>query len=202
MKTKKSISLLLGAGFSVFMGYPIAKELLEFLLGKNESEGTKLLSRKEISKMGTAPDGTLVTSQNNETVENESIQLLLLAIKFLNEKKPSSELGYENIYELLCDGTFLNEQDFIEYVSKQRESEKDEFKMPYKPNFYAKKRDLACMYKQIIAELLTDRSESFASSDKSKKYKDFLGYLNALQNEYTIHVHTLNHDLLFETLYH
>lgn len=63
------------------------------------------------------------------------------------------------------------------------------------------------IYNQMVAYLLKDRNGKFRYEDEPFKvnlfdgYKGLLTYLSELSKEFIVNVHTLNHDLLFESFY-
>lgn len=188
----KSISFLLGAGFSAPKGYPIGNGMNNGLLNFDDKD------------VDFSPSGELVISKNGrkpqfqiEGVYNVHQKYFIFCKRLIKEYsiahdgKFDYELFYDFIksdevkekrYQVLCDD-LLSEFESFEYYL---------FNVPH-------------IYNQMVEYLLKDREGKNRYDDEPFKinnvdwYNGFLDYLSQLSHEYIINVHTLNHDLLFES---
>ena len=188
----KSISFLLGAGFSAPKGYPIGNGMNNGLLNFDDKD------------VDFSPSGELVISKNGrkpqfqiEGVYNVQQKYFIFCKRLIKEYsiahdgKFDYELFYDFIksdevkekrYQVLCDD-LLSEFESFEYYL---------FNVPH-------------IYNQMTEYLLKDREGKNRYDDEPFKinnvdwYNGFLDYLSQLSHEYIINVHTLNHDLLFES---
>ena len=188
----KSISFLLGAGFSAPKGYPIGNGMNNGLLNFDDKD------------VDFSPSGELVISKNGrkpqfqiEGVYNVHQKYFIFCKRLIKEYsiahdgKFDYELFYDFIksdevkekrYQVLCDD-LLSEFESFEYYL---------FNVPH-------------IYNQMAEYLLKDREGKNRYDDEPFKinnvdwYNGFLDYLSQLSHEYIINVHTLNHDLLFES---
>lgn len=188
----KSISFLLGAGFSAPKGYPIGNGMNNGLLNFDDKD------------VDFSPSGELVISKNGrkpqfqiEGVYNVHQKYFIFCKRLIkeysiaHEGKFDYELFYDFIksdevkekrYQVLCDD-LLSEFESFEYYL---------FNVPH-------------IYNQMVEYLLKDREGKNRYDDEPFKinnvdwYNGFLDYLSQLSHEYIINVHTLNHDLLFES---
>lgn len=188
----KSISFLLGAGFSAPKGYPIGNGMNNGLLNFDDKD------------VDFSPSGELVISKNGrkpqfqiEGVYNVHQKYFIFCKRLIKEYsiahdgKFDYELFYDFIksdevkekrYQVLCDD-LLSEFESFEYYL---------FNVPH-------------IYNQMAEYLLKDREGKNRYDDEPFKinnvdwYNGFLNYLSQLSHEYIINVHTLNHDLLFES---
>ena len=188
----KSISFLLGAGFSAPKGYPIGNGMNNGLLNFDDKD------------VDFSPSGELVISKNGrkpqfqiEGVYNVHQKYFIFCKRLIKEYsiahdgKFDYELFYDFIksdevkekrYQVLCDD-LLSEFESFEYYL---------FNVPH-------------IYNQMVEYLLKDREGKNHYDDEPFKinnvdwYNGFLDYLSQLSHEYIINVHTLNHDLLFES---
>ena len=92
---KKSVSFLLGAGFSVPAGYPTASEV-----------GKKIVNTK-LSDLYVAPNGTLALNKGSlkqSKFETKDVQCLLDFIEFYNKFCGNENFDYEKFYDFykLC----------------------------------------------------------------------------------------------------
>ncbi|MCR9065658.1 MAG: hypothetical protein NXI00_16930 [Cytophagales bacterium] len=187
----ESISLLLGAGFSVPKGYPTAVQLNKNLLDCDDSKfGFSNDGKLVISKGGSKPDFGYTTSYDNQ-------------YKFCRDliKYYFNEFGgfdYEKFYD---------------FFSKDAISD-PKVKELFKRNDYGYERDLNQLlgrlkdiYSQLVSYYLVD-SESNSWYDNQGylsaiNYQGYTGFLNSLHQwseSLIIHVHSLNHDLFFDSL--
>lgn len=178
-----SISFLLGAGFSVPMGYPTANGLNEMLLNCNNIS----ISR----------NGELVTKKfdfgdaNSYTEYFDFCKVLML---YYNDKvKP---FDYEEFYDYYENKDSKTDKSLIKLFNS-RIYDNGNANFDY---YYSKIDDI---YNQLIFLYLEDEGKKFCSNKSlhyNTSYKNFLDYIETYSKDSIINVHTLNHDLLFEQL--
>lgn len=190
---RKSISILLGAGFSAPKGYPIGNRMNNGLLNFDYED------------VDFSPSGELAISADGrkpqfqiEGVHNVYQKYFIFCKRLIKEYsiahggKFDYELFYDFIksdevkekrYQSLCDDLLSDFESFENYL----------FNVSY-------------IYNQMVEHLLKDREGKNRYDDEPFKinyvegYNGFLNYLSQLSHdEYIINVHTLNHDLLFES---
>ncbi|MDO9153900.1 MAG: hypothetical protein Q7U47_09380 [Paludibacter sp.] len=185
----KSISILLGAGFSAPAGYPIGKVLNEKLLN---------ITNDLISF---SPDGTLVFSVNGtkpdfgyNTMYDINFEYCIELIKHYNDKIQSFD--YEEFYDYI-----------VNDVRNDQEAKK--LAIPYSPDsdFNQLVDGLVTIYNQLVSYLLRDKkgntwydNQTYYIGNSYSGYTGFLRYLKSLDIDTIINIHTLNHDLFFESL--
>lgn len=190
---RKSISFLLGAGFSAPMGYPIGNDMNNGLL--------KFSEKKYIAF---SPSGSLVSFKDEQASQNHVEKLINIHQKYFtfckrliweyaktHNNKFDYELFYDFIksdeikekrYQVLCEDLLDKFDSFEDYL----------FNIPH-------------IYNQMTEYLLKDRNGKNRYDNEPFKinnvegYNGFLHYLSLLRHKYIINVHTLNHDLLFES---
>lgn len=188
---RKSISILLGAGFSAPMGYPI---------GDSMNKGLQYFddSALEFAPCGTltaSTDGTRLTSQM-EGVLNNHQKYFIFCKRLIKEYTEAHndifdyELFYDFIkteeakhenYQRLCDDLLGDNESYEHYLF-----------------------NVSHIYNQMVACLLKDKTDKSWYDDKPlidffDGYNGFLTYLSELSRKFIVNVHTLNHDLLFES---
>lgn len=188
----KSISFLLGAGFSAPKGYPIGNGMNNGLLNFDDKDVDFSPSGEfVISKNGRKPQFQIEGVYNVHQKYFIFCKRLIKEYSIAHDGKFDYELFYDFIksdevkekrYQVLCDD-LLSEFESFEYYL---------FNVPH-------------IYNQMVEYLLKDREGKNRYDDEPFKinnvdwYNGFLDYLSQLSHEYIINVHTLNHDLLFES---
>ncbi|MCK9413767.1 MAG: SIR2 family protein [Prolixibacteraceae bacterium] len=186
----KSISLLLGAGFSAPAGYPLGNSLNEILLsctGDNFAFNTD--GRLMISTDGKKPDLGYKTSYDFQ------FDFCRDLIQYFNSLK--GYFDYEEFYDFFVDDA-KTDPGVIDF---------------FHHNFYGSEKDLGQIlfsnkniYNQLISFYLKDGNGVAWYEDDAVSMSSFNGYLGVLnclkemEEENRINVHTLNHDLFFERL--
>lgn len=180
INSRKSISLLLGAGFSVPMGYPTAKKLLFF-------------DRSITFDWSGIPHSVTDPSQ---CLNNEYHMQYEICGKLMDYYKESTkDFYYEEFYDFLKTEAKSNEK--CRNVVLEYAKSKDEIDTLL--------NHIEDVYSQMIFRLLKDKKgeqwyENVACLD-APEYKGVLEFLyEKIEDGYIIHVHTLNHDLFFESL--
>lgn len=184
-----SISILLAAGFSAPMGYPIGNSLNEKLTQLN----TDLIAfssdgRLAISTNGKKPDFGYKTSFDN-TFE--------YCIKLIGHYSTiKGHFDYEEFYDYLVDEV-INDKE-AEKLANGHLSETDFIQLVF---------ELKNIYNQLVSHFLKDRNgENWYKNrphnldSKFDGYTGFLRYLTELGENNVLNIHTLNHDLFLESL--
>lgn len=187
----KSISLLLGAGFSAPMHYPVGRQLNELLIKCEGSDfGFSTAGRLCKDTSGKKPDFGYKTSYDFEFDFCRDLML------HFNEAR--GYFDYEEFY------------DFFIYDAK----ENPEVEALYKAGKYGTEKDLSQMlfalkniYIQLISYFLTDGEGKSWYDDEGHMggpiwpgYTGILNCMRELSEDHIVNVHTLNHDLFFERL--
>ena len=189
---RKSISILLGAGFSAPMGYPIGNDMNESLLDFDD----RFLDFAPCGSLATSTDGTKPTFQMGGVLNNHQKYFIFckrLIKEYTNAHK--DKFDYEQFYDFikteeakqeryqrLCDDLLNDCESYEHYLS-----------------------NVSHIYNQMAAHLLKDKTGKSWYDDEPFKmnfydgYNGFLTYLSELSHEFIVNVHTLNHDLLFES---
>ncbi len=204
---KEHIVLLLGAGFSIDQGYPLAK---------NVGEGLLSLRKNNISFM---PDGTLSYSNTiqkdtqevciRDTDYFQKIYLFLLdLIDTYAEIKRDSYFDYEEFYDAinLSVRNRINTKGLIFNILDEKYQN---LASKYTDDFLTFEQLILrtpIMYNQIIAELIKQKGNNDYYYDDVDitanclpSYTNFISWLKKESASDIIDVFTLNHDLFFES---
>lgn len=182
-----TISILLGAGFSAPMGYPIGNQLNERLQNFREYH------------VGVSPDGKIFQlSDKQETpfYGNPYNTYLDCCIRLIEQYSKNNTFDYEDFFEFLSQKKYLSEVTYLEVCE----------------SFTTETITIDCLssniqeiYNQMVAYLLKDgENKTWYDNQpyhigKIDKYDGFLNLLKTWKDDRIIHVHTLNHDMLFES---
>ena len=190
LKEGKSISLLLGAGFSVPMGYPIGNQLNE-----------KILNCHTDNNISFHTDGTLVVGDNPNArfvQYNQYFDFCKDVISYYKGKFKAFD--YEEFYDYLRDRV-KNDSELKELFEKGGYSKSD-FE-----NFERYVSQIDNVYNQLVAFYLKDKTGKSWYDDEPTHlkptfdgYTGFLNCIEELSKNHIVNVHTLNHDLFFERL--
>ncbi|OEK04628.1 hypothetical protein [Roseivirga misakiensis] len=181
----KSVSLLLGAGFSAPKGYPIGNELNEMILACDGTEFTFHTSGVLVGEI----------TQNYRNHYEITFDFLRDLIKFYSENV--KYFDYEEFYDYLVEKAYSDEN--IKAVGKKflREDQEIDSLLNNAPSIYA----------QMVGFYLKDREGKIYHDNEEHAGKftltGYTGILNCLEiwgQTSIVHVHTLNHDLYFERL--
>lgn len=189
---EKSVSLLLGAGFSAPKGYPIGNQLNDKLLnctGDNfafSPDGHLVVNRD-----GTKPD--LGYKNSYDWYFDFCVDL----IHYYNSHiKP---FDYEEFYDYYKNEAKNDSNLKTFFHSKKYNGDNSEL------NDYLFQIDN--IFNQLVSLYLKDRNgksnyedEAFYLKPSFDGYTGFLNCIEQLSQDYVINVHTLNHDLFFERL--
>lgn len=186
-------SILLGAGFSVNKGYPTANQLNKKLTELDPedfwvySDGTVFLKEK------TAKDPCWYANDSKHK------HFVIKLIEYYNKLK--GNFNYEEFYD------FYNE-----FYRGKKDADFDAFCDKFRAEFHIETNNLNLLsqtnkiFNQLISLFLVDgEGKKFYDSVHYCKptYDGYTGFLNCLENwgnEGVTHIHTLNHDIFFETL--
>lgn len=189
---RESVAFLLGAGFSIPMGYPTGGAVNNGILKFEKqpvafSPSGEMVSRKD----GTKPDFGYTNSFDKE------FNLCKELTAAYNNKV--DEFDYERFMDVLRSKDIYTEYAAIieKYVDESNTS-------------YGLIGNLPDIYSQMVAHLLKDADNRswyegmpthigpYLDGPRSS-YNSFLQYFSKLKGEYTINIHTLNHDLFLES---
>lgn len=190
MSIPESISLLLGAGFSAPMGYPIGNRLNDLLLNCDGSD------------FCFSPDGRLCKDSKQKpnlgckTSYDFEFDFCKDLIKCFNNVK-----GYFDYEEFF---------DFFMLKAKDDKHAKNLFQNGYYGNekdYNQMLHSVKTIFNQLVLHFLKDKNGKTWYDDEpyicGSTYYGYTGILNCFKEwskEYVINVHTLNHDLFFERL--
>lgn len=183
MARMNQISILLGAGFSAPMGYPIGGTLNKHILNLDKT------------KFDISPDGKLFATENSRlTFGNPYYVYLDCCIDLIKAYGTKNKFDYEEFFE------FLTNKDLVKEFSDIINSYEND-NVQY-DNITSNLEDI---YNQLVSYFLKDKNgEWWYDTDiihigRHEIYNGFLQILNKWKRTNIIHVHTLNHDLLFES---
>lgn len=189
---RQSIAFLLGAGFSAPKGYPIGNDMNEGLQNLNNS------------KITFSPSGILTTSVDNqshlpptEDVHNNHQRYFIFCKRLIKKytEVHDNKFDYEQFYDFITSDE-AKEKDYQSLCQDLL----DDFE-EYDDYIY----NIVHIYNQMVLYLLKDKNgKSYYDDepfqvDSTYIYNKFLSYLSQLSKKYIINIHTLNHDLLFES---
>ena len=189
---RKSIALLLGAGFSAPMGYPIGNDMNEYLLNFDDRN----VDFSPSGVLASSIDGTKPNFQIGGVLNNHQ-KYFVFCKKLIKEyaQKHGNRFDYE---------------EFFDFIKSDEPKDKDyqrlllglcEERELYEEYLY----NVPHIYNQMVAHLLKDKTGKTWYDDEPFKmnyfdcYSGFLRCLSKLSEKYIVNVHTLNHDLLFES---
>ena len=178
----KSISLLLGAGFSAPMGYPVGSQLKDKLLSLNHNNFE-------------VESGMLHPKENNQVPSNHKPEdfIYFFCIDMINHfKQQRGDFNYEEFYD---------------YLIEEAKTDKalKTLAQPYSSIFGKDSLidQSLKIYNQLVAYFIKDGSgrshyEDVSYSESLPTHMGILRCINEFCDQGNVNVHTLNHDLLFE----
>jgi NAD-dependent SIR2 family protein deacetylase len=184
----KKISVLLGAGFSAPMGYPIGNQLNDLLIKSIDDNFAFAPSGDlAISIDGSKPDFGYRTSYD---IEFEFCHKLILHFE-----KKKGYFDYEEFYDYIVDE--IENDKNIEDIAKPFLSDTT--------SLNSLKSGLKNVYTQVVAHYLKDRDGNsyydnlpFIIDDNFHGYTGIMKSIKELSINSILNIHTLNHDLFFE----
>ena len=189
---KESVAFLLGAGFSIPMGYPKGTDVNNGILDFDKQPAA-------FSPAGVLATNTDGTKPDFGYTNNYDQAFCLCKDLIAAYNRRVVEFDYEQFMDV------LHSKDLhIEYASVF-EKYKTETENPY---FLS--GNLPDIYSQMVAHLLKDADNKSwyegepthigpYSSEPRAFYNSFLQYLSKLKEDYLVNIHTLNHDLFMES---
>lgn len=188
---RKSVSILLGAGFSAPIGYPTGNEMNDGLLNFDDST----LDFSPAGNLVSSTEGTKPTFQIDGILNNHQ-RYFIFCKRLINEYyKTHNKFDYEEFYDFI-------KTDEVKEMGYQSLCNDLLYGMESYDHYIA---NVSHIYNQMAAHLLKDKDGKSWYDDESRKlnffdgYNGFLTYLSELSKEFIVNVHTLNHDLLFES---
>lgn len=195
-------SFLLGAGFSVNQGYPTANDLNKQIQDINPDNFT-IDGEGNLFTLPEAKDDPFwyYSDARKKYFIKELIQL------YLQENK---EFDYEEFYDFLVNSNLLKRDDFKAICKQFRE----------KYNIKSEAKDIEFGNRELISKTITLMNQiiqiMLVDKDGKNFYEPSVHQMKPLPTEYTgflqllekvgedsvVHVHSLNHDILFETFNH
>ncbi|MEM7549487.1 MAG: SIR2 family protein [Bacteroidota bacterium] len=189
----KQVSLLLGAGFSIPKGYPSGGQLNEIIANFNPDEYT-IGTAYELIKLEEGQEDIFWYSSHNTYKF-----FLSEMIAFFNSH---FEFDYEEFYDFLQDPEGYN-KDLKDNFNRFFKEFSDKYKRDDLGNLIM---NTTTIYNKLIPTYIKDGNGNryYEPTHVCKPiypiYGDFLYLLEKLGQDYDIvHIHTLNHDVLFET---
>lgn len=189
---RESVAFLLGAGFSIPMGYPTGSAVNKGILDFDQQP------------VAFSPAGELAISANGEKLDfgytnNYDREFRICKDLIEAYDKTVDEFDYEQFMDVLRSKTLC-----AEYATVF-DNYKTDTGAPYCPT-----GNLPDIYAQMVAYLLKDvdntswyeglptNSGPYLDGPRAS-YNGFLQYLSNLKIKYIINIHTLNHDLFLES---
>lgn len=197
---QQSISILLGSGFSVPMGYPTAKGIGETLVDIAQGKSGQ---NKDIDW-----SGKLVTRTDNVPSAIDSHNEYSKQFWFCKElislySEENKGFNYEIFYDFINSKEILNLPKYLalfrkfvgDSIDDPRELKRQFEQYLFNANF---------IIQQMVADTIHDKTgerwyDESVCQETIDKYDRFLQKFQEWSHNYTINVHTLNHDLLFES---
>ena len=186
IKGRKRISMLLGAGFSVPLGYPMGSCL--------SCKVQQSICNKTIA----FTNGILHYANPNSSHRDDHQKCFEFLLPLMNEYLKSKEkFDYEKFYDYLSSGCYFDGELYTNTLKKDlNQNIEKETLVNYLLN----------IYNQIVQVLIRDREgrQYYGNIEQNRceflqNYQGFIDYISLLVDDYIVDVHTLNHDLLFES---
>lgn len=188
MATNQHISFLLGAGFSVPMGYPIGNGMNQNFL--------------EFDKYFVDPlDGQIVSSPTANSPNNHYEMALRFCKKaILFYYSHNNGFDYELFYDIIIrDMAKADKASYYQQIAESVVSQSSGTK------WFQLITDFEVIYNRLVAFFLKDdkhrqwyQGDELLADDEIEKYQTFFQILSVLSEDHIVHVHTLNHDLVLE----
>lgn len=189
---KKSISFLLGAGFSAPKGYPVGNQINEELLNFNK-KNICFSGSGNLCFIDSAAYSQLQTNAGNNIHQKYFVFCQRLIAEYT--KKHCGVFDYEVFYDFLK--TDEAKEKCYQLLCRDLTNENECY-----DNYLFNTRHI---YNQMVGSLIRDNNgkswyddEPFRLSS-DEEYYGFLKYLSVLASKYIVNVHTLNHDVFFES---
>jgi len=189
---RKSVAILIGAGFSAPKGYPIGNDMNNGLLKFDD----KNVDFSPSGELAISTDGQKPQFQINGVL-NAHQKYFIFCKRLIKEytKAHNDEFDYEAFYDFIKSEEAKEERYQVLCNDLCNEFE----------NYDNYLFNVVHIYNQMAEYLLKDKDgKRFYDNEPFRighidGYNGFLQYLSNLTDNYIINVHTLNHDLLFES---
>ena len=189
---RESVAFLLGAGFSIPMGYPTGSAVNKGILNFDEQP----VSFSPVGILASNYNGTKPEFGYTNSHEREFCLCKELIVAY---SKTVTEFDYEKFMDVLRSKSLCSEYAaiFDKYI--------DDSNTPY-----GLAGNLPDIYSQMVAHLLKDTDNAswyegmptqigqYPKGPRSS-YNSFLQIISKLKEDYLVNIHTLNHDLFFES---
>ncbi len=186
---RKSIAILLGCGFSKPMGYPSVKDINERL---PELDYSKYNLDNANNLIGPYPE----IPKNNKLYNLNQRYFNILKGLIEKYKKAYTDFDYELFYDFINPQENKDKKKYHQILNELKEN----------PNVNTEDLSsiISLIYEQLIIDILKDKDKKQYYGDTYRsngieKYNNFLEFLSQESDNYIVNVHTLNHDLLFES---
>lgn len=189
---RESVAFLLGAGFSIPMGYPTGSAINSGILDFDNQ------------KVSFSPSGELASNKvgakpNFGYTNNYDREFSLCKELIMEYNNKVDEFDYEKFMDVL-----RSKDLYTEYAAIF-----DKYTDDYTTS-YGLVGNLPDIYSQMVAYLLKDADDNSWYEGMSThigpylmgpraSYNSFLQYISQIKEEYLINIHTLNHDLFLES---
>jgi hypothetical protein len=186
----KSISLLLGAGFSAPQGYPVGNDLNKNILGC-KADGFKF---NNIGTMNKISAGSHQQDERNNY--DAEFEFCIDLIHFYDEN--IEPFDYEKFYDFIISEApdSLNIKGYFQNKTYVHGSNLTQL-------LYSAKRNLTLLVSHFLKDDFDKGwydDEPYLGSDTWPGYTGILNCLELIGENFDVNVHTLNHDLFFERL--
>lgn len=191
LEGRPHVAFLLGAGFSAPLGYPIGNTVNNALLKFHEE------------KIDFSPCGTLCTSSDGSTssiyvgtFQNDYQRAFVFCKRLIKAYAVTKAFDYEQFYDFIKSPQVYDEQ--WEHIADDIVSEN----CNYRHLVFL----LPTIYNQMVAHLIKDSGGCSWYDNlpfhigRHEHYDGLLNYIKQIKNTHIVNIHTLNHDLVFESL--
>lgn len=184
----KNISILLGAGFSAPMGYPIGNKLNELLLNSNnENFGFHTSGSLVVNTDGSKPDFGYKTAYDIQ------FEFCYELMKYFKEK--NGYFDYEEFYDYITDQ--VREDKKVDSIAKPF--------LGQVSSLNSLISGLKTIYTQLVAFYLVDKDGNryydnlpYSMGYYYEGYSGIMKCISDLSENHIMNIHTLNHDIFFE----
>lgn len=186
------ISLLIGSGFSVPAGYPTTTEINKRLGCIHQSEICVHTSREAFFLNGQSDLNASWMGVKQRCFVQEFLEYYNSTIL-----KTGESFHYETFYD------YYITQYSTDVISPELSSFLDDFRKRHKvkTDNHHLLMEFNDIFSQLLAQLLSKPLELVHQcSPYDPRYRNFLFLLEAISKNQSVHIHTLNHDLFFESL--
>ena len=186
LENRQNISFLLGSGFSIPKGYPIRKNVNEKLLNF------------DYNHFGISPAGELYKT---DIIDSEFSNHYQRNLDFCHRiidtytEKHQREFDYEKFFDFI----------HSEEINKTPYRECAEGLFEGKEDYYHLVEGLDDIFNQMVEFIITDKDGNIWYDNEPNycgsvdEYDTLLKIISAWSNDYIVNIHTLNHDMLFES---